>query len=1268
MPETHASSAPPTPTSYFPHVQPDFGGWVQATVAPDELRLGVEGFSYADLYQPARLAELTRVFRDFLRAEAPAVAAVYEALAQGQGQLATPQTTSDALIAVAREVSRFVARLFRVEGEVEALTRSLTAHDPVWQFHREFVKKRVFKPEASKALDAEAAARLARLALTAAGAEATALGQGSEQEELDIARATLRLFEVDDTARKLARAGGASWRPELGELAGLVARAFADEPAAAATLATPEDEAAPHARAGALAALALAAIEGWLAQRRRDHHDGAHRWASLREPRKLDHQNLVQIRRPEKSLPDLFVGPEEHRRQRDGFALTDPRGDGRYVQGEVDYCLYCHDRDKDSCSKGLRDAKTGAIKPNPLGVPLNGCPLDEKISEMHFLRREGDAVGALALITLDNPMCAGTGHRICNDCMKACIFQKQEPVNIPQTETATLTDVLDLPWGVEIYGLLTRWNPLDVRRPHPEPLNGRSALVVGLGPAGYTLAHHLTRAGFAVAGVDGLKIEPLPVELTGDEARAPRPVRDFRQLRTHLDERIVLGFGGVSEYGITVRWDKNFLALAYLILARNRRVRVYGGIRFGSTITVEDAWQLGFDHVALAAGAGKPTIIPLKNNMARGVRKASDFLMALQLTGAYKRSSMANLQVQLPAIVIGGGLTAIDTATELLAYYVVQVEKVARRYRTLVAERGEAATRASFDAGELKVIDEQCAHADAIAAEQQAAAAAGREANLQQLLDSWGGVSIVYRKSVLESPAYRLNHEEVEKSLEEGVRYVENLSPLEAVLDPSGALAGVKFERFGAAEGGKWQSTGEIVELPARTLCVAAGTSPNTTIEKEYPGIFTLDSRKQYFLAHEARRAEDGSIELAPSKNTEHAFFTSYKDGERTVSFYGDNHPFYAGSVVKAMASGKVGFEKVAELYADRAPVDDLEKARRRERVGGLFRRLDAELLATVHQIVRHTPTIVEIVIKAPLAARNFQPGQFYRLQNFESLSPIIDGTRLNMEGLALTGAWVDKEKGLMSTIVLEMGVSSRLCARLRIGEPVVLMGPTGAPTEIVENGTALLVGGGLGNAVLFSIARAMKEKGTRVIYFAGYRKGEDLFRQADIEVSTDQVIWCTDSGVEISPRRPSDRHFRGNIVQAMVAFARGELGPRVADLSSVGRIIAIGSDKMMAAVQQARHGILQPHLDPRHLAIASINSPMQCMMKEICAQCLQKHRDPETGKEVLVFTCSNQDQNIDLVDFAHLNDRLKANSAHEKLSNLWLDRLLEIETRQAAE
>ena len=65
------------------------------------------------------------------------------------------------------------------------------------------------------------------------------------------------------------------------------------------------------------------------------------------------------------------------------------------------------------------------------------------------------------MICVDNPMVAATGHRICNDCMKSCIYQKQEPVDIPQSETRTLKDVLALPWGFELYSLLTRWNPLD---------------------------------------------------------------------------------------------------------------------------------------------------------------------------------------------------------------------------------------------------------------------------------------------------------------------------------------------------------------------------------------------------------------------------------------------------------------------------------------------------------------------------------------------------------------------------------------------------------------------------------------------------------------------------------------------------------------------------------------------------------------------------------------------------------------------------------------
>src|SRR4029077_7263504 len=136
----------------------------------------------------------------------------------------------------------------------------------------------------------------------------------------------------------------------------------------------------------------------------------------------------------------------------------------------------------------------------------------------------------------------------------------------------------------------------------------------------------------------------------------------------------------------------------------------------------DDAWELGFDHVAIAAGAGRPTIIDMKNNLARGIRKASDFLMALQLTGAYKKSSIANLQVQLPAIVIGGGLTAIDTATELLAYYVVQLEKTRERFKIFEREKPQEDLRAMFDDEEWKFPHEQLGPARELEAERQAAA------------------------------------------------------------------------------------------------------------------------------------------------------------------------------------------------------------------------------------------------------------------------------------------------------------------------------------------------------------------------------------------------------------------------------------------------------------------------------------------------------------------------------------------------------------------
>ena len=492
------------------------------------------------------------------------------------------------------------------------------------------------------------------------------------------------------------------------------------------------------------------------------------------------------------------------------------------------------------------------------------------------------------------------------------------------------------------------------------------------------------------------------------------------------------------------------------------------------------------------------------------------------------------------------------------------------------------------------------------------------------------------------------------KALEEGIRFAEGLTPLEVVLDAHGhakaLMVGLDRPRDDHAEEFATEQA-----LPARTILVAAGTQPNTVLGREDPKHVEIDGR--YFQAF-----NEAGERVQPERVTKPAevnVLISLMDDGRGVSFFGDLHPSFAGNVVKAMSSAKQGYPVVSRMLARMAPTTTTTET--------LFARLDDELRATVHEVIRLTPTIVEVVLRAPMAARAFQPGQFYRLQNFETLAPSVDGTRLGMEGLALTGAWTDKARGLISTIVLEMGGSSDLCAHLKPGEPVILMGPTGTATEIPEGETVLLIGGGLGNAVLFSIGQALKAKGSKVVYFAGYKRMIDRYKVDEIERAADVIVWCCDEGPGFQPDRPQDRAFVGNIVQAIDAYGAGRLGEQATSLGEVDRIIAIGSDGMMNAVAQARHGVLAQHLKPGHKAIASINSPMQCMLKEICAQCLQTHKDPDTGVESVVFSCFNQDQALDKVDFPSLRARLGQNGVQEKLTRLWIDRSLKTLNLRAA-
>jgi NADPH-dependent glutamate synthase beta subunit-like oxidoreductase/NAD(P)H-flavin reductase len=1173
--------------------------------APASLTLA-HGLDLDALYSREGLLRTDALFLAQLRQTDADLAAALERARQDPVLLAKLEE-SQLLIALAPHLEDFIAHLFGIEEEVHVLAAAHHALAPLYTVKRTFVQRR-----AMARIKPDEAAQTDGLALETELAGLV----GGPVTELAFARAVSQWLK-DETAH-----------------------------AAQLDLAARYAAWAAHTPAG------------------RARHAGG---VLFRAPAKLDPLHLVPARVDDAGAFRSFTGG--HIRRREGFALTDPGTDLTGALDQANYCIWCHEQGRDSCSHGLREKAGGALaadggapapfRKSPFGVPLAGCPLDEKISEFHQVKVEGHAIGALAMIAVDNPMAAATGHRICNDCMKSCIYQKQEPVDIPQAETRTLKDVLALPWGFEIYSLLTRWNPLDLRRPCPRPASGRRVLVVGTGPAGFTLAHHLMNDGHFVAAVDGLKIEPLPPELSGVDARGGRvpfqPIRDVNALYETLDDRVMAGFGGVAEYGITVRWDKNFLKIIRLLLERRAQFALFGGVRFGGTLTAEDAFARGFDHIALAAGAGRPTVLELPNGLARGVRTASDFLMALQLTGAAKSESVANLQIRLPVVVIGGGLTAIDTATESLAYYPVQVEKFLARYETLAAERGRAAVRAAWSPHEAAIAEEFIAHAQAIRAERLAAAGEGRSPRLAELMQGWGGVTIAYRKRLIDSPSYTLNHEEVEKALEEGIRFAEGLTPLAVEIDEHGHARALKVAAQKADAAGVLQPAGEHV-LPARAILVAAGTQPNTVLAREDAAHFPLDGR--YFQACD----EDGQPARPERSAKPHAvrvLLAREADG-RFISFFGDLHPSFFGNVVKAMGGARLGYPVVSRVLDNRAPAAQVTDAQFAHRLGD-------DLLATVHEVVRLTPNIVEVVVRAPAAARRFQPGQFYRLQNYERYAAHVDGTRLAMEGLALTGAWVDHERGLVSTIVLEMGGSSDLCGLLQPGEPVVLMGPTGTPTEIPAGETVLLAGGGLGNAVLFSIGQALRQAGSRVLYFAGYKKMIDRYKVEEIEAAADVVVWCSDEAPGFTPRRPQDRAFVGNIVQAMVSYAEGRLSVPVIAMTDVSRVIAIGSDRMMAAVGAARHGVLAAHLKSGHVAMGSINSPMQCMMKEICAQCLQPHVDPVTGERSYVFSCFNQDQPLDAVDFPGLAARLSQNSVQEKLTAQWIDRCLVRMARRSA-
>lgn len=1155
---------------------------------------------FKDLFDPHWLVQQDAQFLTRLRSHNPILEQNLLAYRQ-QSQVFTPEAISELLIACAPILEQHIAELFGIEAALAASARETLANQPVFAFKNWYVqrqaRRRLSKPEILESFD------ILNRWLTNALYEA---GLDSHDTELMVAQLGMRYLQA----------------PEI------------------------------HATE-------IEWLTKWCISAMTDPQGIAYvkHWVSFHLPQKRDYDHLVPLVAVENDPVGRLEGPKELQRARDGFKLTDPRFTERQVLDEVDYCVYCHDKDGDFCSKGFPVKKSMpelGLKKNLLGDILTGCPLDEKISEMHVLKKGGHTLAALAMVMVDNPMCPVTGHRICNDCMKACIYQKQDPVNIPQTETGILTDVLKLPWGVEIYDLLTRWNPLRQRQWVARPYNGLKILIMGMGPAGFSLAHHLLMEGCAVVGTDGLKIEPLPQQYID------QPIYRYEDIKEQLDERIMAGFGGVAEYGITVRWDKNFLKLIYISLMRRPYFQVFGGVRFGGTLTVPDAWELGFDHLAVAVGAGLPKALPIPGSMAPGMRQANDFLMALQLTGAAKQSSLANLQVRLPAVVIGGGLTGIDTATEVQAYYIAQVEKTLRHYEVLAQVWGEARLREQFDAQSLETLNEFLVHGRLVRQERELAAQENRPVNFTVLLRSWGGVTVAYRRLLRESPAYLRNHEEVTKALEEGIYYAEGLSPKAVRLDQYGYVEALVSESRFYAENGEWVASDEEHVLPARSIFVATGARPNIAYEFEHQGTFQrVDGVYQgYDVAGEP-------IVLPADAHVKIPYFgafTSYRHDERRVTFLGDTHPLFHGSVVKAIASGLRTYPQIlAVLGTDIHASGDVQEYQ------AFAEKMREQFCAYITGIVRHTPSVVEIQVYSPIATRNYRPGHFYRLQNFETRARQVDGTLLQTEATALLACRVDKAKGTLSFMVLEQGVSSRLLATLQPGEPIALMGPTGVRTKIPkQQETILIVGGRLSVAHLLAVAPSMRAAGNRVLYVAGFQTADEVYCQAEIEAVADKIIWSTQTGELIQPQRSQDRSVSGDIITALTRYAMGALdvGGAEIPLQQVDRVLLVGKFEFLRAMHTAKSSVLKQYLVKEPKFIASVYGPMQCMLKGVCAQCLAWQVDPATGKRTkAVFACSWHDQPFELVDIGNLEERLSQNHMQEILSNLWLDYLLAQQT-----
>lgn len=152
----------------------------------------------------------------------------------------------------------------------------------------------------------------------------------------------------------------------------------------------------------------------------------------------------------------------------------------------------------------------------------------------------------------------------------------------------------------------------------------------------------------------------------------------------------------------------------------------------------------------------------------------------------------------------------------------------------------------------------------------------------------------------------------------------------------------------------------------------------------------------------------------------------------------------------------------------------------------------------------KFSPGIFEYVLKAPLISRKCQPGQFIMLRTDE-----------NSERIPLTIADFDRKKETINIVFQEVGATTtHLGNDFEVGDNILdLLGPLGQPSHLADFGTVVCIGGGIGVAPVYPIARALKEMGNKIISIIGARSKDLIIYEEKMRAISDDLIITTDDG-----------------------------------------------------------------------------------------------------------------------------------------------------------